>query len=174
MRKFMWIAATALTIGATALWSAATSGPDKGSSPMLTIQPANRDGQPYCLTCKAGLNPAVVVFATKNDEATQKLLLALDEQAKAGAERKLNATAVLVGAGETPDALVAFAKDKKLSYPVAVVAADADGLKPWKLNADVSTTTVLLKGHKVDHSVADLAADKLAEQVAALLSGHAH
>lgn len=173
MRRISWMGVLAVVVGLTALWAAETSGPDKGTSPMLTIKPANRDGAAYCLTCKAGLNPAVVVFATKNDEATQKLLLALDEQAKAGAEKKLQATAVIVGTGEAPDALVAFAKDKKLSYPVAVVAADNDGLAPWKLNAKVADTVVFLKGHKVDHSAADLPADKLAEQVTALLGAHA-
>lgn len=169
MRGVTWAVGVTMMIGVTALCAAATSGPDQGTSPMLTIKPANRDGDAYCLTCKAGMNPAVVVFATRNDEPTQKLLLALDEQAKAGAAKKLNAVAVFVGPSDVSNALVAYAKDQKVSYPVAIVAADSAALKPWKLNADVSSTTVLLKSHKVDHSVADLPADKLAEQVGALL-----
>src|ERR1039458_9757979 len=72
-----------------------TSGPAKGSAPMLTIKPINRDGDAYCLTCDGGLHPLVVALLRRSDEATQKLLTQLAAQAKASADKQLHATIVI-------------------------------------------------------------------------------
>ncbi len=169
MRRVLIVAA-ALT--ATLVGAAATSGPAKGTSPMLTIRPANQDGDAYCVTCKGGQKPAIVAFLTANDEASQKLLTALSDQAKAGHDKHLTVTAIVIGQGQVPQSLMDYAKDEHLTIPVAVLSPDADGLDAWKLSDEVSNTVVFLNHHKVDHSASNLAADELAHHIHGLLGAH--
>lgn len=170
MRKFrLFHVAVAVAVTAVA---AATSGPDKGSSPMLSIQPANQTGEAYCVTCKSGRNPAVVAFLTANDEATQKLLVALADEAKRGRDKHLTVTAIVLGSGSAPQGLVDFAKEQHLDLPVAVLPRDDEGLESWKIDDEVSNTVVFFHHHRVDHSVADLSADKLSRHVDDLLGTH--
>jgi len=165
MRTVSLIAALAAVLVSAVTWAAETSGPDKGSAPMLMIKPFNQDGDAYCVTCQAGLDPLVVAFVTKNDEAAQKLLSALAEEAKSAADRHLHADIVVLGGGTEADALTAWIKDQKLPVAAACVAADDKSLEPWKINGQVANTVVLFKGHKVEASFADLAAGDLAGQV---------
>lgn len=162
------MAAAALWLS-PALFAAEASGPDKGSTPMLTIKPFNRGGDSFCVTCDAGRNPGAVLFVTRNDDATHRLLTRLDEQLKANAGKHLHADIIVLGSGRESQGLVSYIRNHHLSVAAATVDVNNRELRGWKINAKVSTTLVLLLGHQVHHSVADLPAAQLAAQVRTIL-----
>lgn len=145
---------------------AATSGPEAGAgAPMVHIDAVNDDGGAFCVTCKAGMSPAVVAFITRHDEASQKLIAAINEAAKVNAEKRLNAAIVFVGAEDTFAAVAEWAKGKEYKVPLARLAPGANELRTWNLNPEVQSTTVFVRQHKVHASVADIDPTKIAETV---------
>lgn len=167
-----WILAVVLTTNLAGV--ALASGPAKGSSPMLSIQPANRTGDAYCVTCESGQDPSVVAFLTQNDEASQKLLVALSEQAERRRDQHLTVTAIVIGEGAVPQALVDYVKEHELAVPLAVLPSDAEGLDDWQLSDQVHNTVVFLNHHKVDHAATNLSPYGLDQEIHDLLrSKHA-
>lgn len=159
-----------LAIAAAVAQAAVTSGPAAGSAPMLTIDPANVDGAPYCVTCEAGTEPAVVAFLTRDDGPTRALLAQLSEQAKAHEAAKLHVTAIILGDAHTAHGLLTYAGEHRLRVPIARVDRRSEDLKPWAINAEATNTVVLFQQHKVVRSLANLSADKLGEHVAQLVA----
>lgn len=164
------VAIAALMLGGSLAEAALVSGPGGGAAPMLTVTPVDTKEAPYCVTCQADTNPTVVVFTSKNDEATQKLIAELAKQVETRREQHLVATVVLLGTVEQNSGLVAYAREQKLILPLATTALDSTELKDWKLNPRATTTTVFINQHKVHHSVADLKATKLSKQIDVLLT----
>lgn len=150
---------------------AATSGPEAGGgAPMLQIDAVNDDAGAYCFTCKAGQQPAVLTFITRDDERSRALIMAVCEAAKANEEKHLNTAIVFLGGSDAFDKLVAWAKESEIKLPLARIEPGARPLEPWKLNREVSTTTVFIRQHSVHASVADLDPEKVAEQVAPIVA----
>ncbi|MBI2298608.1 MAG: hypothetical protein HYU66_06590 [Armatimonadetes bacterium] len=144
------------------------SGPAKGESLMLDVKPFNKKGDTYCAVCASAPNPLVMVFVTKNDDATHGLLGKLEEAYKAGYDQHLFVAVVLLGEGPEIDGLKTYITDHKLTTPAAIVPWDDGDLKTWKLNPNVANTVVFMKAHQVDHTVVELAAKDLAANLEAI------
>ncbi|MBI2301253.1 MAG: hypothetical protein HYU66_20285 [Armatimonadetes bacterium] len=138
-----------------------SSGPDKGASLMLPIKPFNQHIDEYCVVCKAGNDPLVLAFVTRNDDATKALLARLSDAYKKGKDMHLNVAIVIVGSGEQADGLRRWVVDHKLPVPAAVLPSDNKGLQPWKINPNVSNTVVFMREKKVQAVAVNLKADGL-------------
>jgi hypothetical protein len=170
----MWLAlVAAVAVAPWRLSAAEAPGPAKGSeAPLLHVDAFNDKGGEYCVTCKAGKAPAVVAFVTRSDDAARAAIVALDKQYQAAQEAKkvLHAAVVIVSRDKTvTDALVAFAKERKLAVPTGVIAPDHRDLPKWKLSEQGGTLVSLIKGHKIQGNLTDPKADAVAEGVNGLL-----
>lgn len=134
-------------------------------APMIHIDAFNDDQGAFCVTCQAGRNPAVVAFVRTNNEATQKLLNALDEAYRANKDKKLFAGVVILGDGEAAAALKKYITDQGLKIPAAILAGDSKELPKWKVAADKASQVYFIKGHKIAACAQNLAADKVAGQI---------
>ncbi len=169
MRPDRWPAA-ALLLTLTAVW-AATSGPTAGDhAPMLEVDAVNDRRGAFCLTCEAGQEPNVLIFATRNDDQTKALISAVHRSVRANQAKKLHGAVVFTGAQAAFDNLAGWARQQQMTLPLARLAAGAEPLRPWKLNREVNNTTVFILEHDVHHSVADLAADRVGQQVGTILN----
>lgn len=163
MRKTCWF--VALAIAAVAVF-AAESGPTAGSdAPMLPFDAVNDDGGGYCVTCKAGMAPLVLSFIGTDNEASRELILAINTAAETHKEQNLNAGIVIVGAADAVAPLVTWAREQEVKAPLAVMAPDSGELEKWKVNAEVDSTTIFVRQHKVHASVADLEAEAFGEKL---------
>jgi hypothetical protein len=170
MKSIPALAATGLL--AVGLWAASAarsdevkSGPAVGTSLMLHVTPFNSDGKTFCVTCAAGMNPNAIVFVTKNDDATHKLLTQVDAEVKEHKDKNVCATILIVGNGDDATGLKQFVSDQKIAVPAACITADLAGLKDWDINKDAGNTVVYFKEHKVQCTAADTSADELAKTV---------
>lgn len=160
MRSKLWFVAALSLVAALAVW-AAESGPAAGSdAPMIHIDAVNDDAGSFCVTCRAGLAPTVVAFIAADSEESRKLVLAVNESAKQFKDRHLNTALVYVGGDAGFHSLGEWCHQHEIVAPMARLAADADDLDNWKLNAEAKTTTVFIKQHKVVDSVGDIAVEQ--------------
>jgi len=143
------------------------SGPAVGSeAPLLHIDAFNDNKGAYCATCVAGQRPLIVVFATKDNEATRKLIAAVAEQQQKH-DNLLALVALVQGHGDA--GLKQYIEDKGLKGPAAVVPASNADYPKWKVNTDLESTLVTVGGHKIKAVARDATPDQLAELVSKLL-----
>jgi hypothetical protein len=139
---------------ATMAWRAKaddTAGPATGSeAPLLHISPFNADGGAYCVTCRAGKQPAVIAFVSHNDEASQQLITAVDAAYRANKDKSLNAAVIVVGGGADADGLKQFVLDHKLAVPAAVAEPGSGDLPQWKLGDKGTSLLCLVNQHKIN------------------------
>lgn len=168
-------AALAAALLTSAGVQAAQSGPPAGAgAPMLEVDAVNDQTGRYCITCEAGQEPLVIAFVKANDDVAKRLIQAVAAQHRAHAQHGLHAAVVFVGGPEAFANLARWAREQRIVVPLARVPAGAEALQSWHLNAQVKTTTVLCRGHRVHASVADLDPATLGNRVGQILGGDGH
>ncbi len=163
----LWAALASGVLAVGLAYAGETSGLGKGEEvPTIHIDAFNDSRGNYCVTCEAGKRPAVVSFVTAADDATKKLMKALDAGYKANRDKRLFAGIVILGDGEAAKALRQFASDSGLQIPTGQIAGETNEVKRWKLNSKVSSTTFFISQHKVQANLADLDADQVGDHLA--------
>ncbi|MCC7495808.1 MAG: hypothetical protein IT204_25880 [Fimbriimonadaceae bacterium] len=168
-KRLFGTVAVALALVGVAL-AAETSGLPKGSEvPTIHIDAFNDNRGEFCVTCEAGRKPAVVAFVSKADDATKKLMAALNKSFVDNKSKRLYAGIIILGNGDAAKTLKAYAQNAKLTIPTAHVTAATDEIKQWKLNSKVASTTFLIDDHKVQRNAANLPAAQVAAAVKAIM-----
>lgn len=172
MTKRVWLVMPCLALALGAFADSPKSGPDAGANaPLLHIKPFNTDAAPYCVTCKAGLKPAAVLFVSKDDEASRKAVLAFDASAKQAAadQKTLHSAVILVGSDEQVGSLKAFVREQKLSVTAAVLPRDNNELAAWHLSDKVATTVSLINGHRVKSNLTEPKPEQVTDGVKSIV-----
>ncbi len=145
MKRMRWMLA-----GLAALAAAWAAGPAVDSqAPPLKIEPLNIDGGALDVIEKANGKPCVVFLVPQPDEEAGKLAIGLEQGYQKLKATGFTAAAVFVGGDEIKDAVKKGCQEHQVQIPVAVVSADSELLKPWKLGDETRNLMVFIKGGKI-------------------------
>lgn len=143
------------------------SGPEPNSeAALLHFDAFNDDGGEYCITCRAGQRPLAILFATKDTALSRNLINALEAQRKAHDNLQ---TAIVLLEGQGSATLKQLITDKGIRVPAGIISTSHRDWPNWHINTNVENTVVLIRGHKIRESVANLPSADLAAKVSALL-----
>ena len=136
--------------------------------PTIHIDAFNDNRGEFCVTCEAGLKPAMVAFVQRNDSETRELMTALDKAYRENKSKRLYAGIVILDGGGTKG-LKQFVEREKLAIPVAVEKTSDDEIKQWDLDSDATRQAYFILKHRVKSNVVGIEADKVGSNVASIV-----
>lgn len=156
----------ALTLVAAAVAAGLAPGTDV---PTIHIDAFNDNRGEFCVTCEAGLKPAMVAFVQKNDKTTRDLVLALDKAYKDNKSKRLYAGIVVLDGGGA-QGLKQFVEREKLSIPVAIEQASDSEIKKWQVDEDATRQAYFIVKHRVKTNAVDLEAGDVAKHIKGIVN----
>ncbi len=143
--------------------AACAAGPAvKSAAPPLVIDAVNVEGGAYDVVAKADGHPCLVflVRLRENDQdgnaQSGRIAGAVGLLYSKLKDKGFNAAVVLLGDDEMRAKIRAYAKEKDIQVPMAVLAPEADTLKPWKFESSARNMLVCIKGGKVTDCLIDV------------------
>ncbi|MCZ7599904.1 MAG: hypothetical protein M5U09_22215 [Gammaproteobacteria bacterium] len=141
----------ALTLVAAAVAAGLAPGTDV---PTIHIDAFNDNRGEFCVTCEAGLKPAMVAFVQKNDKTTRDLVLALDKAYKDNKSKRLYAGIVVLDGGGA-QGLKQFVEREAL-HPGGDRAGLGQRIKKWQVDEDATRQAYFIVKHRVKTNAVDL------------------
>jgi hypothetical protein len=147
LHGFTALVAVALVLGVA---SAADpkSGPQVGEK-MTPFHPLNctgdHAGEKYCLICKNGDNPVVVIFARQITPELTKLIKRIDEATEKNKERRMGSFVVLLSDSENLEKeLKQLAKKERIQECILTID-HPEGPNDYSIDHDAEVTVVLYR-----------------------------
>jgi len=123
------------------------SGPQAGDEVRTPFRPININGEfagePHCLVCECGLDPAVMIFARDSGEPLIKLVAKLEPIVAAHRKQSLNAFVVFLKDGEDFRSQMAKVADEKKLKHVILSTEEPAALENYEISKDADITVVL-------------------------------
>jgi hypothetical protein len=157
------------------------SGLQPGEKITTIFEPLNvtgeHAGEPYCLICKNGLSPVVMLFAREMNKPLLKLVSKLDEATGKHRDQELGSFVVFLNEQESFEKRAAETAKSRGLKRIVLSTYEPDGPEGFDVARDAEVTVVLYREHevKVNHAfrkgeLTDAAIDRIMADLPKILA----